>query len=191
MKILLSIILAITLSSISCKRPDRNIQVQPDAKSKYSGRNIIEPKRSSPPQISLNKQNQSSRKTPESKASTNLSDLFDQLQNEVFMIYTINGLEEVSQGSGFFIAPGVGVTNYHVLEDSEDAIISIENKPYKITGILASSYSDNMDYVIFKTNYITKNPLRIAKKGPRIGEDIFAIGSPKGLSNSLTKGTFS
>ncbi|WP_394333129.1 trypsin-like peptidase domain-containing protein [Salegentibacter flavus] len=31
----------------------------------------------------------------------------------------------------------------------------------------------------------------MASKRPRIGEDIFAIGSPKGLSNSLTKGTIS
>ena len=102
-----------------------------------------------------------------------------------------NEYEEISQGSGFFIAPGIGVTNYHVLEDSENAIIIIDNERYEITELLAHSFSDNLDYVIFKTNYRTNTPLRIAKKTPRIGEDIFAIGSPKGLSNSLTKGTIS
>ena len=191
MKILLSIFLCILLSSTSCKRPDRTMQNQSDMQNRYSGRKVIQPKTSASSQTTLDQQNQNSRKTSEPKTAANLSDLFDKLQDEVFMIYTINELEEVSQGSGFFIGPGVGVTNYHVLEDKENAIISIKNKPYKITSILASSYSDNLDYVIFKTNYVTKNPLRIAKNEPRIGEDIFAIGSPKGLSNSLTKGTVS
>lgn len=189
MKILSLGFLIIILCSVSCNRPHRTLKEPSDRENRYSERNAID-SLSSPPPSSV-KQVQMLEETSKTEVPNNLSDLFEKLQPEVFMIYTINGLEEISQGSGFFIAPGVGVTNYHVLEGSENAIISINDEPYQITEILASSYSNNLDYVIFKTNYRTNTPLKIAKKTPRTGEDIFAIGSPKGLSNSLTKGTIS
>lgn len=189
MRILALGFLIIILSSISCKRPDRTLKEQSDRENRYSERNVIDSLKSPPPPSV--KQVQKLEETTKPEVPNNLSDLFEQLQQEVFMIYTINGLEEITQGSGFFIAPGVGVTNYHVLEDSENAIISINNDQYEITEILASSFSNNLDYVIFKTTYRTSTPLKIAKKTPRTGEDIFAIGSPKGLTNSLTKGTIS
>ncbi len=189
MRILALGFLIIILSSISCKRPDRTLkEQQSDRENSYSERNVNNSPISPSPSL---KQEENLEETAEPEAPNNLSDLFEQLQQEVFMIYTINGLEEITQGSGFFIAPGVGVTNYHVLEDSKNAIISINDDSYEITEILASSYSNNLDYVIFKTTYRTSTPLKIAQKTPRTGEDIFAIGSPKGLSNSLTKGTIS
>lgn len=192
MRILLSIFLIVILFNIGCKRPDRNINDQPEVENQYSERNIIEPRTSRPnPEIKPERRIQKSDEKSSFDSSKSLSDLFQELQKEVFMIYTVNGFEEVSQGSGFFIAPGVGITNYHVLEDSKNAVVAINEEAYEITDILASSFEDNMDYVIFKTTYRTKTPLKIANRQPRIGEDIFAIGSPKGLSNSLTKGTIS
>lgn len=191
MRILLYTLFAIFLI-VGCKRPDRTGKTQSELENRYSDRNKVEPKTSrSIPEINVKRNNQKSPEKSSTTSSVSLSDLFQKLQREVFMIYTINGYEEVSQGSGFFIAPGIGITNYHVLEDSEDAVIAINDEAYEITDILASSLSDKRDYVIFKTTYRTNTPLKIASKNPRIGEDIFAIGSPKGLSNSLTKGTIS
>lgn len=192
MRILLSIFLILILFAVGCKRPDRTLKGQPEVGNRYSDRNTAAPSISRPTsEIEPERKNQNLEEKPLSRNTKNLSDLFQELQQEVFMIYTINGFEEVSQGSGFFIAPGVGVTNYHVLEDSENAIITINDESFEITDILASSYSNNMDYVIFKTTYRTTTPLKIANKKSRIGEDIFTIGSPKGLSNSLTRGTIS
>ncbi|NJY62533.1 trypsin-like peptidase domain-containing protein [Salinimicrobium sp. CDJ15-81-2] len=179
--------MAVLLFSMSCKRPDRSQIGDGYVNTGISGPGIAQP----PPKGPAVGHGSETGKISEPEYSLDLPELFEQLQQEVFMIYTINGLEEISQGSGFFIAPGIGVTNYHVLEDSENAIISINNEPYEITEILASSFSNNLDYVIFKTNYVTNTPLKITKKKPRVGESIFAIGSPKGLSNSLTKGTIS
>lgn len=187
MRILSGVFFIFLLLSVSCKRPDRSQIGEGFTNPGVSGPGIPQP----PPAGHPVGQGSDSGTISEPEYSLELPDLFEQLQREVFMIYTINGLEEISQGSGFFIAPGVGVTNYHVLEDSENAVISINNEPYEITEILASSFSNNLDYVIFKTNYITNTPLKIARRRPRVGEGIFAIGSPKGLSNSLTQGAIS
>ena len=194
MRILFAILSILIFINFSCKRPDRTLKGLPEEENRYSDRkkNTVETRTSRPtPENKSERINQNSEEKSVPNNSKNLSDLFQVLQQEVFMIFTINGYEEVSQGSGFFIAPGVGITNYHVLEDSENAVIAINDEVYEITDILASSYADNMDYVIFKTTYRTQTPLKIADKKPRIGQDIFAIGSPKGLSNSLTKGTIS
>jgi serine protease Do len=187
MRILSSIFFIVLLCSVSCKRPDRSQIGEGFTNPGVSGPDIPKPPPAGPP-IG---QGSDSGTISEPEYPLDLPDLFEQLQREVFMIYTINGLEEISQGSGFFIAPGVGVTNYHVLEDSENAVISINNEPYEITEIMASSFSNNLDYIIFRTNYITNTPLKIAKRRPRVGEGVFAIGSPKGLSNSLTQGAIS
>jgi serine protease Do len=194
MRILLTILSILIFLSFGCKRPDRTLKGQPEVESKFSDRdkNRVETRTSHPTtEIKPERRNQITEVKSLPNNSKNLSDLFQVLQQEVFMIYTINGYEEVSQGSGFFIAPGVGITNYHVLEDSENAVIAINEEVYEIIDVLDSSYANDMDYVIFRTNYRTQTPLKIADKKPRIGEDIFAIGSPKGLSNSLTKGTIS
>lgn len=121
----------------------------------------------------------------------NISQLFKKLEKGVFMVFSVLGEERYSQGSGFFIAPGIGITNYHVLDGSRKGYVAINEEIYEITEILASSHTENLDYVIFKTTYRSNDVLDISKRKPDVGEDVFAIGSPKGLSNSLTKGTVS
>lgn len=191
MRALFYIFLILLSSLCSCKRPERSLNDRPDINKTYNRSNGREPRKtiSRPENVSTQSNTSSSNKTVSKNRS--ISDLFQELQHEVFMIYSIDGNEEVSQGSGFFIAPGIGVTNYHVLENSENSIISINDEVYEITDFMESSNSSRKDYVIFRTSYRTSNPLKISTKRPRIGEDIFAIGSPKGLSNSLTKGTIS
>ena len=78
-----------------------------------------------------------------------------------------------------------------MLEESQEAYILIGEEIYEITNVLSKSYPANLDYVIFETEYQNASSLPIANKNPQVGEDVFAIGSPKGLSNSLTKGTIS
>jgi serine protease Do len=192
MRITLILFSLILLLNLGCKRPDRTSQ----------NNNKVEkrtPQNRNEKVLNLNtnrrtesdkNSNPKNTKTSE-KSFKGLSTLFQELQSEVFMIYAINNLEEVSQGSGFFIAPRIGITNFHVLEGSKNAVILIGEETYKIEEILDSSSSDKKDFIVFKTDYQTKDPLKISSTRPLIGEDIFAIGSPKGLTNSLTKGTIS
>jgi serine protease Do len=192
MRVLLILFSIIILLNVGCKRPDRTLQNRPEIEEGSSTDKDRKARNTTRNEELDSKNNRNSVINDSSdKPLKGLSDLFKELQSEVFMIYAINELEEVSQGSGFFIATDIAVTNYHVLEGSKEAIITIAGNTFKILDILAISDTEQKDYVIFRTNYKTKDPLKIAKIKPLIGEDIFAIGSPKGLTNSLTKGTIS
>jgi serine protease Do len=183
MRVLLILFSIIILLNVGCKRPDRTLQNRPEIEEGSSTNKDKKAINTTRNEELDSKNNRNSVINDSSeKPLKELSDLFKELQSEVFMIYAINELEEVSQGSGFFIATDIAVTNYHVLEGSKEAIITIAGNTFKILDILAISDTEQKDYAIFRTNYKTKDPLKIAKIKPLIGE---------GLTNSLTKGTIS
>jgi serine protease Do len=122
-----------------------------------------------------------------------ISTLYEQHKDAVFVVYTSDG-KSSSQGSGFFISSsGVAVSNYHVFKGSQKGLESIktENGTFKVESVLASS--DENDYIVFKVagNGTTFRCLNIASSLPRVGEDVFAIGAPEGLEQTLSKGIVS
>jgi len=57
-----------------------------------------------------------------------------------------------------------------------------------------ANYSKKSDYVVFKISNSASNyfkPVKFAKSNPKIGEDCFAIGNPRGLTQTLSKGIIS
>ena len=122
------------------------------------------------------------------------SQIFDKYNTAVFMVYANDGHKGI-QGSGFFIsATGKAVSNYHVFnsapKDSRFSIVS-DNKQYKIKKIL--SYDKDYDYIVFQVN-IGNSPVNyipLADKLPKIGEKVYAIGSPQGLENTFSSGEIS
>jgi serine protease Do len=122
-----------------------------------------------------------------------ISTLYERNKDAVFIIYTSDGTNN-SQGSGFFISySGVGISNYHVFKGTGRGLESIktENGTFKVESVLASS--DENDYIVFKVagNGTTFPYLNIASSLPRVGEDVFAIGAPEGLKQTLSKGIVS
>jgi len=69
--------------------------------------------------------------------------------------------------------------------------VVIQEDDYDISDFLDYSPTEKLDYFIFRIEGYSGTPLKMAKKRPKIGENVFAIGSPQGLSNSLTKGSIS
>ncbi|NIJ45138.1 DNA/RNA endonuclease G (NUC1) [Wenyingzhuangia heitensis] len=123
----------------------------------------------------------------------NLPSLFQKLQKSVFMIYGVDSHNEIIQGSGFVIdKSGICITNYHVLKNLNKCKIKLyDGKTYHITEIIQASNQEALDYVIFKINTTFNHSLEISKQNSQIGDDVFAIGSPRGLENTLTKGAIS
>ncbi len=125
--------------------------------------------------------------------STDISTLYEQNKDAVFVIYTSNGTE-AAQGSGFFISPsGVAVSNYHVFKGTTPGLESIvtANGTFKVESVLKKS--EENDFIVFKVSKIgSVFPfLKIANSLPRVGENVFAIGNPEGLENTLSTGIVS
>jgi len=141
------------------------------------------------------KSNDSQRNTDINRPVLPLNELYNKYKNSVFLVYTSNGTDGF-QGSGFFISKsGIAVSNYHVFEGTSqglEIIETIDGEQFKITKVLEKS-KDN-DYIIFKVNlhgYNIENPIPLVSRSPQIGEDVFAIGNPRGLESTLSKGIIS
>lgn len=119
--------------------------------------------------------------------TNSLVSLYEQSRPAVFMVLTNS-----KQGTGFFVSEGVGVTNYHVLEGAslEDIYIVTHDKlQLPVKEIIA--YSDEDDYVVFRIDTSRYPSLPVAPVEPQVGEDVFAIGNPKGLEHTLSTGIVS
>ncbi len=132
---------------------------------------------------------------PTKPSNESLSNLYQKYRTSVFMIKTSDGVNTY-QGTGFFISDeGLAISNYHVFENTFVGLESIETydrKTLQVKNILDKS--DKNDYIIFTVelgNFSISNPLPISNNEPDIGQDVFAIGNPRGLESTLTKGIIS
>lgn len=129
-----------------------------------------------------------------SNSSTVLSSttIFDKYNNAVFMIL-IPGKDGTSQGSGFFVSPsGIAISNYHVFEDAvrgTEEIKLMNGGTYKIKEILG--YDKEKDFIVFRVDGNGFSYIPVTKRGFNIGDRVFAIGSPRGMRNTLSDGLVS
>lgn len=125
-------------------------------------------------------------------APSNLADIYESVKRSVFLIYTADDIN-VSQGSAFVINPnGDAISNYHVFENASKAIaINADGKRFMIDKIY--TYNKDKDYIIFRIgpNYSGFTSAKIALNKSRVGEECFAIGNPRGLTQSLSTGIIS
>jgi len=141
------------------------------------------PKNYSTPYTNRQNNNNTSQKTGNTNTGTiSLSDLYNKLKPSVFLVYTSDG-NSGFQGSG------------HVFEGTSqglETIETIDGKHFKINEVLEKS--KEKDYIIFRVNignYNIANPIPVVSEIPQIGEDVFAIGNPRGLASTLSKGIVS
>jgi S1-C subfamily serine protease len=94
--------------------------------------------------------------------------------------------QTLSIGSGFIHSPGVAVTNLQVIDDGGSATIRVvgQKESLPVTGILKLDERNDLAFLSFDNTSIPALPL--ASGQPAIGDEIYAIGNPRGL-----KGTFS
>lgn len=129
------------------------------------------------------------------KSPKSLQDLYEKNKVSVFLIYTSDG-EKYHQGSGFFVSEGgVCVSNYHVFAGTlkgQEIIKTLDGEEYKISEVISSS--KELDYIIFKIENDINQKFRflpISNVLPNIGDNVFAIGNPKGLESTLSTGIVS
>ncbi len=102
-------------------------------------------------------------------------------------VTTIDGEEYI--GSGFFIQSGVIVTNYHVIAGATKVVVvTYDNKTYDMYAVLG--YNVTNDIAIINIDAVT--PYLTRNKGiVTVGDEVYALGSPRGLSGSLSDGIVS
>lgn len=103
----------------------------------------------------------------------------------VFVIYSGN-----SEGSGFALGEDAIISNYHVISEENDITIENVDGNKKKGTIIAKDekndivllYVQDAKYVPLKSNDVSNI---------KLGEDVYAIGTPNGMSYTLTKGVLS
>ena len=104
---------------------------------------------------------------------------------------SVTVIAEQGFGSGFFIDSNIIITNYHVIEGSPQVQISLNNSEVKYNVVGYVSIDKINDLVLLQTNYKCFDFIRIEEALPQPGDKIFAIGSPVGLSKTISEGIVS
>ena len=136
--------------------------------------------------ITLNKENNGSMLTSE--------EIYSKYSPAVFYIemYDANN-NVISSGSGFFIDDkGTAVTNYHVIEGANSALIQISDTEeiYSVVGVY--DYSVEQDWAVIKIDCTNNKYLNIGDVSQVVGgASVYAIGSPLGLQNTISGGLIS
>jgi S1-C subfamily serine protease len=120
--------------------------------------------------------------------------IYDRCSPAVFFIkiYDIKDTA-IKTGSGFFIdKDGLAVTNFHVINGAARAVITTaDGKDYDVTGVY--DYSKDKDLAFLKVDGGGSFPfLKTAYSDTVVtGADAYAIGSPLGFKNTISKGIIS
>ncbi|MBR0500640.1 MAG: serine protease [Bacteroidales bacterium] len=120
--------------------------------------------------------------------------IYEKCASAVFMMIT-STTNQRYQGSGFFISStGTAVSNYHVFAGTAvggEWILTTNGSQYKVKDVLYKSQDE--DIIIFNVESKSNrfNYLRMASKRPSVGDKAYAIGSPRGLDNTLSDGMIS
>jgi len=93
-------------------------------------------------------------------------------------------------GSGFYVDDGRKiVTNLHVISGAQT--VRVKNPDGKVfRARIVLGVDSTHDLVVLEADVYGK-PIPLSRRTPEIGEDIIAIGNPKGLEATLSKGIVS
>ena len=138
----------------------------------------------------LRKQKTEERRTNKTYSA---SEVFDRYNSAVFMVFTTDGWQGF-QGSGFFVnSDGLAISNYHVFKGTGMGLESIQlsdGNTYKIQEVVAKS--EENDFIVFYVDIPGScNYIPISNRTNKVGERVYAIGSPRGLENTFSSGEIS
>lgn len=122
--------------------------------------------------------------------SHDATEIHDMVVNSVAEIIVYDRFGEAfAMGSGWVYSDdGVIITNYHVIEESYSATVTMNGKTYNATSILG--YDENIDLAILKIDLggdkLTALPVCGATH--KVGSTVYAIGSSQGLTDTFSRG---
>jgi hypothetical protein len=119
-------------------------------------------------------------------------ELFKAVSPSVVRIISIDKKgQPIGQGSGFVANDeGLIVTNYHVVKGASSLSVLLDGgKALEVLGV--ASVDPEGDLALVKVRGALPPPLKLAGVLPSVGARTYAIGSPLGLTNTLSEGLVS
>jgi len=121
--------------------------------------------------------------------------IFQRSSDAVFMLETFDSSgDSIRTGSGFFISDsGLAVTALHVFNFAASATLTLHSgETYNVSGVLATS--DEYNLAIFSVDS-TGGGFRYLQLADsdiiEVGNTVYALGSPRGLHNTISDGIVS
>ena len=122
---------------------------------------------------------------------TNAAAVFEKARKSVVVVRVFDSDgKQFAQGSGVITAENEVTTNYHVVEKAKRVEVSQEGEKKAIAAEVKSGDADR-DLCLLSANGLTDAAEIRDTKNLKIGEDVFAIGSPRKLEFSISNGIVS
>ncbi|WP_242343329.1 trypsin-like peptidase domain-containing protein [Anaeromyxobacter terrae] len=123
-------------------------------------------------------------------------DLYDRLNKSVYVVYAapskraIRTRESIGQGSAVAVARDTVLTNCHIVRNRPEVFVLVGGQPRKarVTGARVDA-----DACVLRIEDSTLAPVAGVRSASevRVGEEVLAIGSPSGFTNTLSAGIVS
>jgi serine protease Do len=116
--------------------------------------------------------------------------LFERLAPSVWTVETFDARKQpLGMGSAVVIGPGNLVTNCHVLAKASQVAVARDNVSY---GATLEHPDPERDLCILKVRNFNAPPVAVGDIGKlKIGSRVYAIGSPRGLEQTISDGLLS
>jgi S1-C subfamily serine protease len=118
--------------------------------------------------------------------------IYNKSKSSIVLIVTYDSNQTpLALGSGFYFEKNLIATNYHVIKGSNKIVIKNLGNQTKSENIKVKSYSEELDIAILDVGTVNSSFLQLNSITPEIGDNIIAIGNPKGLEGSVSTGIVS
>ena len=105
--------------------------------------------------------------------------------NSIFVVTSGNSL-----GSGFAVGENCIVTNAHVIDNPNNIVLTTYTGETHVAYLVG--YDQDKDIAVLGVRNVKFTPLTIADyKSLNTGDDVYAIGAPKSMAYTITKGIIS
>jgi len=118
--------------------------------------------------------------------------IYNKSKSSIVLIVTYDSNQTpIALGSGFYFEKNLIATNFHVIEGSNRIVIKNLGSQSKSENVKVKSYSKELDVAILEVGTANSTSLQLNTITPEIGDNIIAIGNPKGLEGTISTGIVS
>lgn len=119
-----------------------------------------------------------------------LPDIIRHVKRAVVVVNTFDARgRHLSQGSGFFVAANLIITNLHVVGSaSRVEIETFDGQSYAVGGVVAFDAQRDLALLQPSTRASGVTTLVVEDSTPRAGEEIFVVSNPQGYAWQVSRG---